>query len=485
MKKLVSLLIILLLSVTSFAGPYEESRKAGIEAYIKGNYKYALKCFQSVLKIAPANNDLTNWIEKCKRKINDSSNATNRPSAKESDSYYIELAKKSILQKEISKAENYLDRVNNRESVDYCLLKGDILYLYKFAEYGWRTAYLKAAHMGSEEAEEKAHCLIVDNTLFTTTSNPKSEAEYIAHKADSLGNLHEYEQSFGLYLKAAEMGNSKAQLNVARFYLRGCGIERNFEKALLWAIKAAGSDDFVQVPAKEILAWFYSNGICTKKNVERAFEMVQNQKFGVSGTNNGLCNEFGFGTPINKNAALNIYKNIINGVNDNRVFIQAINIVGAEHKFYDIALERYCYLTCIKQMNDTTAKDGEFYLKLAVGAKALSGEDYINHNERIIYKDCSDKYYNLAYNNGVSKSTAIFALANHYKSEKEYVKALELYNRISDKDKYACMWLGNFYEKGYGVERNYSKAKEWYLKAKSLGNNSVVDDIKRLENKGY
>ena len=76
-------------------------------------------------------------------------------------------------------------------------------------------------------------------------------------------------------------------------------------------------------------------------------------------------------------------------------------------------------------------------------------------------------------------------LANHYKSEKEYVKVLELYTKISDKDKYACMWLGNFYENGYGVQKDFSKAKEWYLKAKKLGNKSVEDDIKRLEKKGY
>lgn len=134
------------------------------------------------------------------------------------DIYCLSQAKRSINENKINEAEEWIEKVHNFDAEAY-LIKGDIKYLYKYADWGWRTAYLKAAQMGSEEAEEKAKCLIVDNTLFTTTSNPKSEAEHIAHKADSLGNLHEYEQSFGLYLKAAEMGNSKAQLNVARFYL--------------------------------------------------------------------------------------------------------------------------------------------------------------------------------------------------------------------------------------------------------------------------
>ena len=70
---LLSFLFLLLCNLFSFAqsssSPYEESRRIGIEAYNKGKYEYALKCFESVLKIAPTDNDLTEWIEKCKKAI--------------------------------------------------------------------------------------------------------------------------------------------------------------------------------------------------------------------------------------------------------------------------------------------------------------------------------------------------------------------------------------------------------------------------------
>lgn len=69
MNRIFSFLFIIFVSASVIAGPYEDSRKAGIAAFNKGNYEYALKCFESVLRIAPANNDLAVWINKCKTKI--------------------------------------------------------------------------------------------------------------------------------------------------------------------------------------------------------------------------------------------------------------------------------------------------------------------------------------------------------------------------------------------------------------------------------
>lgn len=70
MKRKFSFIILMALwAISVFAGPYEDSRKAGIEAFKKGKYEYALKCFESVLGIAPPDNDLTDWIAKCKEAL--------------------------------------------------------------------------------------------------------------------------------------------------------------------------------------------------------------------------------------------------------------------------------------------------------------------------------------------------------------------------------------------------------------------------------
>lgn len=69
---IISFLISFLCGFHLFAqaiGPYEESRRIGIDSYNKGKYEYALKCFNSVIKIAPPENDLAEWISKCKKAI--------------------------------------------------------------------------------------------------------------------------------------------------------------------------------------------------------------------------------------------------------------------------------------------------------------------------------------------------------------------------------------------------------------------------------
>ena len=42
--------------------------------------------------------------------------------------------------------------------------------------------------------------------------------------------------------------------------------------------------------------------------------------------------------------------------------------------------------------------------------------------------------------------------------------------------------LGIFYEKGYGVSKDLTKAIEWYTKAANQGNKEAQDAIKRLIN---
>ena len=478
MRKLFLLLMTLLVAALSFAGPYEESRKAGIDAFNKGNYEYALKCFQSVLKIAPANNDLAEWIGKCKKKISDSPNST-RLSAKRSDSYYIEQARKCMLQGDITKAEKYLDRVDNRESADYCLLKGDILYLYKFGEYGWRSYYNHAAFLGNSEAKEKSHSLIVySEAICTHTSHPKTEAEYFAHRADSLiprswsDQIKDLEESFKLYLKSAEMGHPTAQLNVGRFYMKGYGIRNNYQEAFVWFTKAANSNSSVQVEARCILAWFYFNGICTVKDEVKAYELIKNQTYGYSGTNNGLCNEFGIGTNVNKQKALSLYRNNINYK------------PSSTSLDYDVAMERYCYLTCIEHIEDTLTKKGKLCYEIALGMAKLSN-NYTKKEYKQKFKEQATALYNMAYTMGIDDNSTRNQLGNYFKDNREYDKAISLYESASADNKYACYNLGEIHEKGYGVPRNLSKAKEWYLKAREMGHYSANEALKRLSKKGY
>ena len=73
----------------------------------------------------------------------------------------------------------------------------------------------------------------------------------------------------------------------------------------------------------------------------------------------------------------------------------------------------------------------------------------------------------------------------YFRDNREYDKAISLYESASADNKYACYNLGEIHEKGYGVPRNLSKAKEWYLKAKEMGHYNTNEALKRLSKKGY
>lgn len=66
MRRFFFFIFMVIWGMSVFAGPYEDSRRAGIEAFKKGEYEYALKCFESVLEIAPPDNDLREWIARCR-----------------------------------------------------------------------------------------------------------------------------------------------------------------------------------------------------------------------------------------------------------------------------------------------------------------------------------------------------------------------------------------------------------------------------------
>ena len=67
-----------------------------------------------------------------------------------------------------------------------------------------------------------------------------------------------------------------------------------------------------------------------------------------------------------------------------------------------------------------------------------------------------------------------------------YEKALELNieGMAEDGDTYACVWLGEMYENGWGVDTNYPKAVKWYRKAAELGHANAQYNLGRMYHHG-
>lgn len=75
--------------------------------------------------------------------------------------------------------------------------------------------------------------------------------------------------AFEYQLKAAETGDSSAQLYIAYFYFEGKGVEKDPKKAFEWNVKSAAQGN---ADANYGLGYLYRNGIGTDVNIEKAKE---------------------------------------------------------------------------------------------------------------------------------------------------------------------------------------------------------------------
>ncbi|MCF6288399.1 MAG: sel1 repeat family protein [Proteobacteria bacterium] len=117
------------------------------------------------------------------------------------------------------------------------------------------------------------------------------------------------------------------------------------------------------------------------------------------------------------------------------------------------------------------AELGNYYAQHTLGNRYAKGRGVKQNITKSIF------YYQLSAKQGHSK--AAFELAEIYRKGKlikqNYAKALKNYlivatgNKANYKKKpKALSWIGYFYEKGYGVQKDFNEAKIWYSKAAYL-----------------
>lgn len=117
-----------------------------------------------------------------------------------------------------------------------------------------------------------------------------------------------YEKAFEWYYKAAKQGDDEAQTAVGIFLQHGKGIKRNYVEAFEWFTKAAeqGNDR-----AHLHLGAFYYDGLGVKRNYKIAvkfFKIAAEQGSVYAQFNLGLCYERGHGVTKNYKKALEWYR---------------------------------------------------------------------------------------------------------------------------------------------------------------------------------
>lgn len=76
-------------------------------------------------------------------------------------------------------------------------------------------------------------------------------------------------------------------------------------------------------------------------------------------------------------------------------------------------------------------------------------------------------------------------LGDDLRTEKKYLTAFDYYTKAAELgSSHAQLWLGNFYDRGLGVDQDYKKAAEWYQKAADLGNADALGNLALLYKNG-
>ena len=82
-----------------------------------------------------------------------------------------------------------------------------------------------------------------------------------------LANESRYEEAFEVWLPLAKSGDPKAQIGLAKLYLRGDGLEKDYSQGFYWTQKAAEQNN---AEAQHYLGRLYRNGDGTRIDPEES-----------------------------------------------------------------------------------------------------------------------------------------------------------------------------------------------------------------------
>ncbi len=269
------------------------------------------------------------------------------------------------------------------------------------------------------------------------------------------------------YLKAAEEGDVKSFARLARLYSHNIRIEKDFEKV-------PGFWDEIPLDFKRAIDW----------HTKAAY-----RGYAPSMTRLGYFNVMGIGTPCNYQQAFKWYtKAAEQGSSPAKTWLGHLyshkvgfyernsfeNYEGIE-KNYEKAVEWY----------EKAAVDGDCIDQFRLGFLYSHGYGWVQNwtdmfagaeknipfvierYNKLYLLDCREALFNAEqeFMEGDAERNQQFS-----GFEKDYVKAVEWYERAAEKGhKNAQRLLGCLYHDGKGVKQDFKKAFEWWMKAADQG----------------
>lgn len=361
-------------------------------------------------------------------------------------------------------------------------------------EYEAFKYYKKGAFAGDAESQfELANCYL---TALGTEKNPVSGKRWLMEAAKNGYNKAQYllgicyekgiggsaNKEFALqwYRRAAENGEPQAQLEMG--YLEHSS--KNFSEAFKWFRKSAKTGN---AEAMYVLARCYDEGWGCDKNLKMAkdcYELSAEQEFIPAERRLGLCYLYGLGTDKNESEALSHFNKAAEN-ND----VESQYYVGDLHKKAGNIEEAFAWFTKAANQDDADAQNAlglcylergtsadnqkaEFWLKKAaekghLAAMSNLGYMYSEIPEYQNYTEAVNWYSKTGCKGDVN---AQVFLGMYYFDMHDYAKAYYWFNKAAElNNKAAINMLGRCYEDGFGVAKDTSVAKKYYLKAAKMG----------------
>jgi len=168
--------------------------------------------------------------------------------------------------------------------------------------------------------------------------------------------------------------------------------------------------------------------------------------------------------------------------------------VSDDSKFYNLGLEKY---------NQKDYPNALIYFKDAAKLGNASAAYYLGlmyekgYGTKVDYFKAEECYVAAVKLNNKNAAKRLEELRNSveylyrsgikYYKEENYAKALYYFQKAADKNESNAMcYIGLMHVYGYGVQKDYLKAAEWYEKAVKLGNATAADNLANLkENPDY
>lgn len=225
----------------------------------------------------------------------------------------------------------------------------------------------------------------------------KAQAELAYYYVRGIGTEKDDSMAFNWYFNAAQNNNINSQYNLGVMYAKGRGVKQNFAEAFRWYKKAAEQDD---PSAQATIAMMCEKGIGTDKSIVQAVEYYRQ-----AAEQGNIGAQFTLGSWYAKG----------NGVN----------------KDYCSAFEWF----------EKAAEQGHINAQL-----------------------------NLGYCYGKGKGI-----------ERDDEKALGWFEKAAEQGNTNAQYnLGVIYSKGRGIDIDLKKSREWYLKAAEQGDKSAREALKKL-----